>query len=627
MKQIKVFVLTFALWTVCGMLSKILFLTCYGSLMGEADISDYIAVLWNGAILDSAIAGYLTIIPTLLLIVSLWYKGKVLQYIWNTYFAIVGFITAVAYVSNIGLYGYWGFPLDNTPLLYLKTSPSDAFASLLWWQWIVAPAGIILISIAIYAAFAKTYSRIIYGRKGTVKDSAMHATRMSWHKALRSLGYSMLLIVLGASLIIPIRGGLSTGTNHTGTVYFSENIRLNHAAVNPVFSFFEAVNHQENIATKYRFMDDGEATKIFSSLTHTQLRANAEKHSYNVVIVCLESFSKYIMTESGHVKGVTPNLDKLSEEGVFFTNIYASSFRTDRGLVSVLSGLPAQPTMSVMDMPRISTSLPSLAKTLAGNGYDTHFYYGGDTNYSNMKSYIVGTGFNTITAENDFPAEKRICKWGVPDHFLLENVLDDIKKAPKGKAFFKAIMTGSSHEPYDAPYKSGLIPELNAFAYADNSLGMFIDGLKKLPVWENTLVVLVPDHFGVYPLEIDNYKPWRYEIPLILTGGVIKEPRRIDTLGSQVDISATVLGMLGLDHSDFIYSRDLFDDSIPHFAFFSIPDAIGAVDDSGIIVYDNTSNKLIHSEGTDNVTQTLKAKAYVQKLYDDLAARQNKTAK
>lgn len=627
MKQIKVFVLTFALWTLCGILSKVLFIACYKSMLDGACIGDYAAILWNGAILDSSIAGYLTIIPTLLLIVSLWYEGKVLRYIWNTYFAIVGFITAVAYVSNIGLYGYWGFPLDNTPLLYLKTSPSDAFASLLWWQWIVAPVGIILISIAIYSAFARLYKRFISGNNGKAKAAAMPATGMNWHKALRSLGYSVLLIVLGASLIIPIRGGLSTGTNHTGTVYFSDNIRLNHAAVNPIFSFIEAVNHQEDIATKYRFMEDGEATKIFSTLIHTQLREDATKHDYNVVIVCLESFSKYIMTESGHVKGVTPNLDKLSNEGIYFTNIYASSFRTDRGLVSVLSGLPAQPTMSVMDMPRISTSLPSLAKTLSGKGYDTHFYYGGDTNYSNMKSYIVGTGFSNITAEDDFPEKMRICKWGVPDHFLLGNVLEDIKKAPKNKSFFKAIMTGSSHEPFDAPYNSGMIPELNAFAYADNSLGMFMDGLKKLPVWENTLVVIVPDHFGVYPLDIDNYKPWRYEIPLILTGGVVKKAERIGTLGSQVDICATVLGMLGIDHSDFLYSRDLLDNDIPHFAFFSIPDAIGAVDDSGIVVYDNTSGKITHAEGTDNGALCKKGKAYVQKLYDDLAARQNKTAK
>ena len=205
------------------------------------------------------------------------------------------------------------------------------------------------------------------------------------------------MLLLTALLIIPIRGGVDTGTNHTGSVYFSDDILLNHAAVNPIFSFVEAVTHQEDIATRYRYMDDNEASSLFKELTDTTLRSSAERHDYNVVLICMEGFSRYIMSEAGHVKGVTPWLDKYSQEGLYFSRFYANSFRTDRAMVAVMSGLPAQPTMSVMDMPRISTSLPSLAGSLGKNGYDTHFYYGGDANYSNMKYYIMGKGFQKVT--------------------------------------------------------------------------------------------------------------------------------------------------------------------------------------------------------------------------------------
>ena len=226
-------------------------------------------------------------------------------------------------------------------------------------------------------------------------------------------------------LLLPIRGGIGTGTNHTGSVYFSDNNRLNHAAVNPIFSFVESVTHQEEIGTKYRFMENVEAEKLFKELTYSRLKENSEyiNQHPNVILITLESFSDTIMA----VHGITPNLRRLAREGIWFTNFYANSFRTDRALVSIHSGLPAQPTMSVMDIPHKSTSLPSIAGQLAKNGYKTVFYYGGDINYSNMRSYFMGTGFQQVVSESDFPSKKRISKWGVADGDVFDRMLTDIK--------------------------------------------------------------------------------------------------------------------------------------------------------------------------------------------------------
>lgn len=610
MKYIRNFILIFAMWMVLGSISKVLFISIYHSTMGEAGCADYLAVLWNGLILDAAVAGYLTAIPGIVLAVMPWGNGTVMRWTWNCYFAATAFVAALAYVSNIGLYGYWGFPLDNTPLLYLRTSPSDAFASLTWTEWIVATLTIILLAWSVFALSRRLYNSLCRTERGDASPSIP-----------QRIVYSLALLLCTAALFIPIRGGFSTGTNHTGSVYFSENIQLNHAAVNPIFSFVESVNHQQELGTKYRYMEGKEADEIFSSLVHTRLRRDAVRHDYNVIVIGLESFSKYIMTEAGHVSGVTPNLDRLSREGIYFTNFYANSFRTDRGLVSILSGFPAQPTMSVMDVPHISTSLPSLAATLLRNGYDTHFYYGGDTNYSNMKSYVVGTGFSKVTSEVDFPMSQRTGKWGVPDEYILGAMFEDIKQAKSDRPFYKALMTGSSHEPFDVPYSSGLEERLNAFAYTDYCLGDFISKMKGLKLWKNTLIAIVPDHLGAYPDVMDNYQLWRYEIPLIITGGAVEAPERIATIGSQIDICATVLGMLGIEHDDFVYSKDLLDADAPHYAIFDFPDAMGFVDDSGHVIYDNTAGKVAVSEGLSTDTLCRKAQAYIQKLYDDLEVR------
>lgn len=615
LKQLRTIITVFLIWTLVGVISKVLFLRMYHSLIGESTLWENVLVLINGLRLDVAIAGYLTLVPVLLLIVSLWYNGMALKWIWNGYFALTAFVSALAYVSNLGLYGYWGFPLDNTPLLYIKTSPVDALASMTWVQMMLAPIAILLFSVAIFFTFKRCTRTVFTQRKSSLKQN---------------LKTACMLVILGAIMIIPIRGGLDTGTNHTGSVYFSSNIRLNHAAVNPIFCFIESVSHQhEDLGNMYRFMADDEADRLFKELSYTASRPDSVKLSEsfdgvgkgtNVIVVCLESFSKYIMDEGGHVKGVTPTLDRLTLEGVYFSRFYANSFRTDRALVSVFSGLPAQPTMSIMDIPKKGNNLPAMSRTLAANGYATHFYYGGDMNYSNMQSYFMATGFQQITADKDFSRKENSTKWGVPDGIVFDRMLKDISghDSQTKQPFFSAIMTLSSHEPFDVPYNGMKNEVLNAFAYTDHCLGVFLDKLKKMPCWDNTLVVIVPDHLGAYPDNIDNYMLWRYELPLIMTGGAIKQPCKIETIGSQIDISATVLGLLNLPHDDFPFSKDLLDPRAPHFAFFTFPDAMGMVTDCDTILFDNASQKTvtqIRKRGGRNVRH---AKAYLQKLYDNM---------
>lgn len=614
MKYVRSFVLVYALWLLLGVLSKVGFLWMHHDIAGAITLSDAIRVIGHGARLDLAIAGYLTALPALLLIVGVWLSGKILLAAWRTYFLCFSIVATVAYTANLALYGYWGFPLDNTPILYLKTSPADAFASLTAWQIMLYALAMIVSTSFIYWTFEYILAPrrlFIYKVSSSIK---------------RKFTESLLLLILAALLFIPIRGGFGTGTNHTGSVYFSSNMRLNHAAVNPIFSFVESALHSVDVGSQFRFMDDDKASEIFSKLVYTKSREDTDADSVsirfstnpNVILIILEGFSKYIMTEGGRIEGVTPRLDALAKEGLYFDRFYANSVRTDRAIVSILSGLPAQPNMSIMDMPKKSTKLPSIARSLAKEGYGTYFYYGGDTNYSNMQSYVVGTGYETIVADQSFPANQRTSKWGVHDGYVFARILNDIDGMKSDSPFFITVLTLSSHEPFDVPYESPFENEaLNAFAYTDSELGKFIDKLRERPVWENTLVVLVPDHLGAYPKDIDNYQLWRYELPLIMFGGVVKEQRIVHTIGSQNDIAATVLGALNVPHEDFIYSKDLLDNDAPHYAFFTFPDAsFGMITDENQVLYDDVPHVAVWDIGTQPGTNINRAKAYVQKLYD-----------
>ena len=607
--RVSLFFVVFILWMLIGALSKLAFLAVYASIIEGISASDWWDVIWHGLVLDVAIAGYLTIIPALIFIASLWTESKVTEWIWKGYVGIVAFISSLAYVANIALYGYWGFPLDNTPLLYIKTSPSDAMASVTTGQLIGGFLAVCASTVFIYLLITRL-----------VKLPKAQQNGKPWLQTI-------VILLLIALLIIPIRGGFGAGTNHTGAVYYSTNIRLCHAAVNPIFCFIESVTHDEDIADRYRFMDDKEATDIFNGMTCTALRGDSvgvfslrgDNQPRNVVVIMLESFSKYIMTEAGHVKGITPNLDRYSKEGMYFTRFYANSFRTDRAIVSILSGLPAQPTMSVMDIPHKSTALPSIASAMGKAGYNSTFYYGGDTNFSNMRSYLMGTGFKNVVSDKDFPKELHTGKWGVADGPVYERILKDMIASDKKEKHLRVVMSESSHEPFDVPFKSHIKePELNAFYYADKCLGEFVEAMKKQADWDNTLVLIVPDHLGAYPLNIDNYAMWRYELPMILLGGKVAA-QQIETIGCQTDIPATLLGILGIEHNEFLFSKDIFDTKSPHFAFFTFPDAMGMVTEENTVIYDNALNKAVLDEGSEKGLNKKRVQAYLQKLYDKIA--------
>ena len=148
-------------------------------------------------------------------------------------------------------------------------------------------------------------------------------------------------------------------------------------------------------------------------------------------------------------------------------------------------------------------------------------------------------------------------------------------------------------------------------------MGRFVDSLRKTPNWEKTLVILVPDHLGCYPRNISNLVPERYEIPLIMVGGAVQEARRVEVIGSQHDLAATLLAQLQIDHHQFTFSKDMLDETAPHFAFFTVSDAFGFVTTENRIIYDNKAERVVWDDGGKKVNLE-QGKAYLQKLYDQI---------
>lgn len=635
MKQIIWFVKTYATFVVLFVLQKPLFLFLEkGSATQPVDniFTELPAVIWHGLPLDLSMAGYLSVIPGFLSIAVVWLKRELVKPIMNIYFIIASLFITCSFLLNASLYPYWKYPLDSTPLFYFFTSPADAIASVSIWQVILSIVILIVLTIGVWFTLRmrgekrQQYSRYSYGYGGFGSGKRNRFDDFDRHRGRTSI----ILLLLTGLLFLPIRGGITVSTMNTGQAYFSQNAYLNHSAVNPLFSLLESITHQEDFASQYRFMKDKEADKIFATMTSTSdentypllNEATFKKGTPDILIVIMESFASDIMPSMGSYKDVAVCLDSIAQQSILFTRFYANSFRTDRGMVSILSGYPAQPTTSIMRYPRKTSQLPSIARNLAKyKNYKTTYYYGGDADFCNMRSYLVSQGYQHIISDANFPIEDKLSKWGVPDHILAARMMKDIKAQQNEKRpMLRILQTSSSHEPFEVPYHRLKDKRLNAFAYTDSVMGAIVREYRKLPRWKNTLIVFVPDHVGGYKENLNDHDRSRYQIPLILAGGAISRPMKVGIIGSQHDIAATLLGQLGVEHREFTFSKNMMSDATPKFAFFAVNDAFGIVSEENSLIYDNRAKRIVYDKGEKGFNLK-RGQAYLQKLYDDLAKK------
>lgn len=591
----------FAMSLLVMAIEKPLFLLWYHAQAAEASAAELALVVWNGLKLDQTVAGYITALPLLVVLAALWIPGRWSRSVLKGYLLVIAAVAATAFAANLALYEYWAFPLDSSVLQYLA-SPKEALASVTAGQLLLQ----LLVAAAVFGGMAWCYLRVL-----RLYDPA----RRSTHRA----GSTLVLLLAAGVLFLPIRGGVSVATANVSKVYFSGRMFLNHAAVNPLFSFLSTLSDGDDALYEYEFFPEPERAAIFEPLrgdlpagigTDTLLRTRRP----NVVLFLVESFGRSTVDERVGGEPVAPEFQRLKGEGVYFDNLFANSFRTDRGTVAVLSGFPAQTKMSVMKLPVKSQRLPSIARSLCREGYATSFYYGGDLNFTNTASYLYGTGFDRLTWQKDLHFDAPTSKWGYADDVVIDAFTDHVlAEAASQRPFFAAMLTLSSHEPFDVPFAKFDDPMLNAMAFTDACLGRFVERVRQTPVWNDLLVILIADHAYPYPYGIANSDALRHRIPMLWLGGAVRRPAVVETYGSQSDLAATLLAQLGIAHGDFLFSRDLFDPARPKFGYWCFNNGFGVADAGGTTIFDCTSARVISPDST--AAQLRDGKAMLQTTY------------
>ena len=593
------FVKYYLFWLVLMALQKPVFMLSQRTQLSGVHTADVLQVLLHAFPLDLSVASYMAVFFGLLMALSFWLPSRWIARISAVYTAVLLLLDTVVFCADIGMFPYWGFHLDKTVFVYLAT-PKEMLANAPWYVWAAAAIAMLALSALCYAG----YNRWMRGleKMPMVEDAA------------RKAGYTLATVLLTGLLFLPLRGSVTTSTMNTGRVYFSENQLLNLSAINPLFNLMESLGENTFDTQRYTYMDSAEAQELVSALLPETPQVEAQESVLatarpDIVLFILESFSQ-------NAWFAMPCLQRLAEEGVYFSRVAASSFRTDRGVVAVMSGFPGQPTSSLMLVPAKSSHLPQLGKSLAAEGYALKFWYGGDEDFTNMRSYLISGGFIDRVNDHSFAVSERLSKWGVPDHVLFPQAADEIRHRTDTTPHLDVLLSLSSHEPFEVPVTDRYHhPYLNSIAYTDSCIGAFADSLRQSSRWNNTLLVFVADHGYPYPEDVLNHEPRRYSIPVVWAGGAVKAHRQVNTLCSQTDVVPTLLAQMGIEHSAYTFSKNVLDSTAVPFAFYSFNDGFALLTERDTIVVDAKADKLVMGKDAEVSRQ---AHAFMQRVMETI---------
>lgn len=574
-------------------------------------------VSMHGFLLDVAAAGYAAMPILLFLMVAVWWRPLrtvTARRLYRVYAGLLALLVSAVTVGDAVLYPYWHFKIDATVLAYIG-QPGGALSSVSAWQSVCAVAGWLLfaaVAFLLWQAPLRVPAGLPQGRGGRTAASVM-------------------LLLLGGLMFLGIRGGIGRSTANVGMAYYSNDNRLNHAAVNPAFSLLSSIGKTHDFARQFRFMEEKGREALWKEMGFAEAAAGMEVTDTlltttrpNIVLILMEGMGASFVSSLGGAPGVTPCIDSLAGEGVWFANCYANSFRTDRGTVCALSGYAGAPTVSVMRQQQIVDRLPGLAGTLARAGYDTEFLYGGDINFTGTKGYLMQTGYARALGDGIFPVSvRRSHAWGVTDAIAFDTLYSRISSKPAGRPWHEAFLTLASHEPWEVPYdriKGDM--KANAMAYLDSCIGRFVERMKSLPSWKNTLIVILPDHGILYPEGTTEEQPAKHHIPMLWVGGAVKKPVRIAQVCNQSDLAATLLSQLGLPHADYRFSRNVLSPGYKPMAFFTWASGAGCIDaDGGATVYDVSMKRILSDSPQPSQERWRCIQAYLQTVYDDLGRK------
>ena len=611
--------------------SRIALLFWQHSRLNDGDIWPII----SGAIrIDLSSIGYLATIGVFILILHVVARPKteLFQRIFTLYGSCVVTVVVIVEASTPAFINQYDVRPNRLYIEYLDY-PQEVFSMLVHGHLFA------MLSTLLLASLTSVYSYRLLCRAFTQPPSLKKASNLP---------------ILMAALIICLfaaRGTLNHRPLNPALVYFSQDSLVNSLVLNSTYSVAFALKNMGN---------EKSASNLYGTMSRQKIIDTVKKASYrkqfvagniptlahnkpfvsgvkkNLVIILEESLGARFVGELGGLD-ITPELDKLYQQGWGFDNLYATGTRSVRGIEAITTGFTPSPSRSVVKLSKSQHNFFSLADVLSQEGYKTQFIYGGESHFDNMKSFFLGNGFNDIVDINHIDNPQFISSWGVSDEDLFNQADKELTKLSNStEPFFSLVFTSSNHDPFDIPQGKVSLPKGHnpenykrdlAIKYADYALGKFINKAKTQSYWENTVFLIVADHdvrvFGSEPVPLKSF-----HIPAVILNSDMKS-KRDPRLVSQIDLPVTLMSLLGIDQATPMLGFDLTKSYPVERAMMQYYDNFAYLEnDRAVILMPNQQTsywrynkqtKIQEKNEQLNVDQTLAEKALAHVLFSNLA--------
>lgn len=415
----------------------------------------------------------------------------------------------------------------------------------------------------------------------------------------------LLFPLVAVILFIGIRSSFGHRPANISDALYSTNRMANEIAKNSLYSIGNAFysytkegnlikpyGHPMALDEAYRRVGEklnlkGEGELPFNRLEATHFPAQKPK---NLVIFIQESMGAQFVGFSGGDTSITPNMEKLSHEGIAFTNLFSNGTRSIRGLSALTSGWLPLSGEEVVKRNKSQSDFFTVASLLKPLGYKSSFIYGGEGRFDNMRSWYMGNGFDEVIEQKDYKNPTFVSTWGVSDEDLVIKANEKFKAhAAKGEKFVSVMFSSSNHSPFELPEgKIDFIPGKpkkgveNAVKYADFAIGRLFELAKKEPYYKDTVFVVVADHnVRVYG---DDLVPINmFHIPALIISDGIK-PQKFDTLSTQPDVLATALDLIGVNLTYPVLGHSIFSDAKKETSFMMFNDTFALRDHNKVAI-------------------------------------------
>ena len=535
---------------------------CFTNLDRVQDVSDYLRIFPIGLKLDTVLLSYVLVLPSLVMIALPLRFQKTAGRAAAAYFAL---LAGIFYYLEVAAFPFIA-EFDNRPdkvFLEHMTQIREVGEMILKGYKIelaIALTGMLLIMAAVYRVFAK----------------------LPVPAALPGQKRAGMFLLIAALLFVGIRGNVLGRPVNMSAAAFSTNHFVNQLGFSSAYSlgylYVQMKRHPDDAGAQYGSMPKQEvfdrlraANGIRSDecrdpqlpFLRRQVSGYSVQRPLNLVIILEESFgAEYV----GHLGGLplSPCMDRLSREGVAFTNLYCTGTRTLRGIEAIMMGFLPTPGTSPLNRATGKERFYTIARALKDTGYSTDFLYGGISTFDNLKACFLSNGVENIYDQSYFENPVFTGTWGVSDEDLFRGANEVFKKHGE-KPFFALVLTTSNHDPYEFPdgrielYKEPKACRQNTIKYADYALGKFFETAKKEAYYQNTVFLIIADHST--KLHGQSLIPIRkFHIPGIIIAPHLK-PAVYDRLASQIDMTPTLLDVLGLSVDMPLLGRPLL--SVP----------------------------------------------------------------